>query len=275
MSFTDHMQRNRFELKYIIDERRARGVRDFLKQYMVRDPNARAELQWAYPIYSIYLDSPQLDLYGATVCGHKNRFKLRARYYDGKVTSPVFFEIKRRVNDVIFKDRAGIRRQSVKRLLRGAVPTRDDLIDPGNPEAFAALKEFCRLATSLGATGRAIVAYTREAYNSPENDDVRVTFDRKVAGSWYDDSLPIEAALRTDRAWVYPEIEPGQVEPGVVLELKFTGCYPRWMESLAASFDLYRTCMAKYVASVEALGPAEHGIRRERWVSGQRRESLV
>lgn len=272
MSFVDHMQRNRFELKYIIDERRARGVRDFIRTYLVRDRFARPELEWAYPIYSVYLDSPSLDLYNATLCGHKNRFKLRARYYDDDPASPVFFEIKRRVNDVILKDRAAVRRSSAMRLLRGGAPARDDLLDPGDREAYGAVWEFCRLAAALGATGRTIVAYTREAWNARENDDVRVTFDRKVAGSWYDDALPVGEALRVDRPWVFPPVDNGV---GVVLELKFTGCYPRWMEELVASFDLYRTCMAKYVSCVMEMGPRGGGIRRERWVAHQRREVLL
>jgi hypothetical protein len=272
MPFTDHMQRNRFELKYIIDERRAQGVRDFIRPYLVHDRFARPELEWAYPIYSIYLDSPSLDLYNATMCGHKNRFKLRARYYDDRPESPVFFEIKRRVNDVILKDRAAVRRSCVKGLLRGAVPRRDDLVEPGDPAAYASLREFCRLAACLGATGRTIVAYTREAWNAKDNDDLRITFDRKIAGSWFDDRPPLAEALRVDRPWVYPPIDNGV---GVVLELKFTGCYPRWMEQLTSAFDLYRVCMAKYVNCVMAMGPRDGGLRHERWVAQQRREVLT
>src|SRR5689334_18934733 len=133
------MQRNRFELKYRIDERRARGVRDFIRSYMVRDRYARPEIGGCYPIYSVYLDSPGLALYSATLHGLKNRFKLRARYYDDRPQSPVFFEIKRRVNDVILKERAPIRRASVKRLLAGSPPDAADLYDQGDPDALHAL----------------------------------------------------------------------------------------------------------------------------------------
>src|SRR2546429_3760526 len=131
MPFHDHMQRNRFELKYVIDERTASGVRDFIRPYLVRDRFARAELGWTYPIYSVYLDSPGLRLFQGTVEGHANRFKLRARYYDERPESPVFLEIKRHANDVVFKKRAGIRRESVERLLGAAAPQprRADLID--------------------------------------------------------------------------------------------------------------------------------------------------
>ena len=44
-----------------------------------------------------------------------------------------------------------------------------------------------------------------------------------------------------------------------MLELKFTGTYPRWMQELVASCDLYRICMAKYVHCVVAMGPRSIG----------------
>lgn len=272
MPFTDHMQRNRFELKYVIGERTARGVRDFIRPYMVHDRFARPEIGWAYPIYSVYLDSPALDLFNATVCGHKNRFKLRARYYTDKPGAAVFLEIKRRVNDIILKERAAVHRFAVPRLLAGAAaPDRTDLLDPDDPEAFNALQQFCHLRHAVHATGRTIVAYVREAWNAPDNDDVRLTFDRKIAGSWFDESLPIDQSLRVDRPWVYPPIE-GE---GVVLELKFNGRFPGWMRELVCAFDLYRTCMAKYVNCVMALGPRAHGRWRDRRAPQERREVLV
>src|SRR5207249_3122902 len=150
---------------------------------------ARGELSWAYPIYSVYLDSPGLGLFQGTVEGHANRFKLRARYYDERPDSPVFLEIKRHTNDVVFKKRAGIRREAMERLMAGgaaAQPRRADLIDEGDPEAWRALAHFCELRAAIDAEPRAIVAYMREAWNAKENDDVRVTFDRRVSGSWYD-----------------------------------------------------------------------------------------
>jgi SPX domain protein involved in polyphosphate accumulation len=228
-------------------------------------------LAYAYPIYSVYVDGPSLDLFNATVSGHKNRFKLRARYYDDKPTSPVFFEIKRRVNDIILKERAPVRRQAVKRLLAGGPPDRSDLCDANDVESFAALQEFCRLQRTINGVGRTIVAYTREAWNAPDNDDIRVTFDRKIAGAWFDDALPIEEALRVNRAWVYPPIQYGEV----VLELKFTGRYPLWMEDLCKCFDLYRACMAKYVNCVMSLGPQAHGRYRDRRLPPERMETLI
>jgi len=54
-----------------------------------------------------------------TINGIKNRYKLRLRYYDTNAKSPVFFEIKRRMNNCILKQRGGVRQEFVAYLLSG------------------------------------------------------------------------------------------------------------------------------------------------------------
>src|SRR5207237_2622589 len=117
MAFDHQLMRSRFELKYIIDEPTARGVRDFARSYLQRDEHAVPAMGHAYPIYSIYLDSPGWSFYNATLQGMKNRYKLRIRYYNDHPKSPVFFEIKWRVQGVILKDRACVNRESVRELV--------------------------------------------------------------------------------------------------------------------------------------------------------------
>ncbi len=122
MAFQHKMQRNRFEFKYLIDERCAHDVRNFARSHLVRDEFARAEMKWAYPTHSVYLDGPGLPLYQATVQGHKNRYKLRLRYYSEAESAPVFFEIKRRISDIVLKDRALVKRDRALRIMAGERP---------------------------------------------------------------------------------------------------------------------------------------------------------
>src|SRR4051812_45650657 len=129
MASRRHFDTSRYELKYLIDDRHARGVRDFIRPYVQRDRYALPHMAYSYPIYSIYLDAPGMMLYRATTDGHKNRYKLRVRYYDQDPKTPVFFEIKRRVGDVIIKERVAARKACVQRLLApGGWPTQDDLM---------------------------------------------------------------------------------------------------------------------------------------------------
>jgi hypothetical protein len=156
--------------------------------------------------------------------------------------NPVFFEIKGRANDVILKERAAVRRSSVARILNRPYPERTDLLK-FDAKNWATLERFCDLKTSIGATGRAFVSYLREAYVSPCDDSVRVTFDRNISAGNYYKTLNVKPL----EAWLQPPIE------GVVLELKFTDRFPHWMRDLVRSFNLWRGSMAKYVFCAESL----------------------
>jgi SPX domain protein involved in polyphosphate accumulation len=234
------LQTNRFELKYIVHPDLIPQIREFVRPHLALDEYARPELGNAYEIHSLYVDSPDLALCEATVQGHKNRFKLRIRFYDEDPKQPVFFEIKKRVNDIIQKERAAVRRDAVLRLLNKKWPDASDLVDP-NPKNFATLERFCSLRDLLNADGRVFVSYVREAYVSPNDEQIRITFDHQLQASHYDRTL----RMFQIHAWHQPRVE------GVVLELKFCDRFPFWMHELVQEFNLQRTVMAKYVACVE------------------------
>jgi hypothetical protein len=244
---------SRFELKYVIPEDCARACRDFARSYLVPDPHADPAKGYSYPIHSVYLDDPACSLARGTIDGLKNRFKLRVRYYDSKPASPVFFEIKRRVNDVILKERAMVCRAEATRLLAGEWPESADLVNPANQRHLHALHRFCDLALRIRAQGCAIVSYQREAWVSPDNEAIRVTFDRHLVATPFTGELlegDFERGLR-------PQIG------GVVLELKFTDRYPGWMRELVRVFNLRRTSLPKYVECLYSLdGRRMAGARR-------------
>jgi hypothetical protein len=200
-------------------------------------------MHYAYPIYSLYLDDPGMALYRASFQGQKNRFKLRIRYYAYNGNSPLFCEIKRRVNDVVLKRRAVIRREALHRLLAGEPPRIADLHDETDGESYETLHEFIRLRNALHAEPKMILYYEREAWVAPEDDNVRITFDREAGAAHYADTL--EPA----------KFESARVEP-VVLELKFDDRFPLWMRELARACNLYRTKMGKYVQCVEQIPPS-------------------
>jgi SPX domain protein involved in polyphosphate accumulation len=237
----DHRhQRSRYELKYLIDEPCARQVRDFVRSHLRRDPHARAAMRYSYPIYSLYLDDPGMGMFRAVLQGQKNRFKLRVRYYDHNGGSPLFCEIKRRVNEVILKRRAIIRRQALPGLLARCCPRPDDLSDPADIESLDVLREFFNLRNALHAEPRIIICYEREAWVSPEDENVRITFDRNAAAAHYAHSLE-------PQKWQDAKL------PSVILELKFDDRFPLWMRELVQSFNLYRTTMGKYVHCVQQV----------------------
>src|SRR6266516_5333654 len=175
----DKMQQQRFELKYIIKEDVAGAVRDFVSSYLEIDEYGATLPNFSYPVHSLYLDSDELHLYQTTINGDKNRFKLRLRFYDNRSAAPIFFEIKRRMNTIISKQRGGVRRDAVDWLLAGHLPEPAHLVSR-DPRQLVALQNFSKLMHAARARPKAHITYLREAWISPRDNSVRVTLDREV-----------------------------------------------------------------------------------------------
>jgi hypothetical protein len=244
----DKMQRQRFELKYRLTEELAPQVREFVSSYLELDENGVGKPDYSYPVHSLYLDSDTLTTYWATVNGDRNRFKLRLRFYNDDPASPVFFEIKRRVDNVIFKQRAGVRKAAVPGLLAGQWPASEHLLSDESKQGTA-IQRFLELMQGLGASPKVHVGYQREAWIDPRGSHVRVTFDRHVQA----EAAPT-AQFHTDM--VHPVQTFGRQ---VILELKFTNFFPLWFRALVERFDLVRAGAAKYCEAVERIGPHKLG----------------
>lgn len=251
MPYRHRLQASRFELKYVIDEARALGVREFISSHLEPDEHVRQSTNDSYSVHSLYLDSPDLVLYRQTACGAKNRFKLRIRFYDGNPDGPAFLEIKRRVTDVICKERAAVRRAAVESLVDGRWPDASHLMGENNDaKSISALQNFCSLCESVGAAARIYVCYLREAYVCPDSDQVRVTFDRQLLGSpFHRDTCLIPPAEGS-----VPDVG------GVILELKFTDRFPPWMREMVQAFNLQRRSVPKYNMCIEAMGLEPRGV---------------
>ncbi len=233
----DHtLMASRYELKYLLSNSTALRVRQFVRQYLELDEYGQGQPDLAYPVHSLYLDSDDWTLYHRSLNGDKNHFKLRVRYYDERPTTPVFFEIKRRMKDVILKQRCGVKRGGETDVLAGRFPPERQLVS-NSAEDCQALHRFLELMSRVEARPQMHVAYRREAYVNPVNNEVRVTFDRSVQ------AVPRPGGeLRTqmDRPLVC-------TTDLVILELKFTDRFPNWFRDLVETFDCFQSGAAKYV----------------------------
>ncbi len=108
--------RSRYECKYLIAPAAACEVRRFIRPFTQPDKHAARRPNHRSAVSSLYLDSRDLALYAQTVAGEKARFKLRVRTYSDDPASPAFFEVKKKLNNVILKRRADSRR--LRRLAR-------------------------------------------------------------------------------------------------------------------------------------------------------------
>ena len=239
----DRMQSQRFEQKYLVDEETALKIRTFVQGYLELDEYGEGKPNFSYPVHSLYLDTPDFRLARETINGNKNRYKLRIRFYNSNPDTPVFFEIKRRMNNIIMKQRGGVRHDAVEWLLAGHLPDPAHLISK-DPRQLVALQNFCTLAQTIHASPKVHIAYLREAYVHPTNNAVRVTLDRLVSA----DPEPTARMSTEMRNPVYP------FGKDVILELKFTNHFPNWFRDLVQAFGCMQCGAAKYVEGSEDIG---------------------
>lgn len=239
----DKLQPQRFELKYLVNEDVALAMRDFVRSYLVPDEFASKSATFSYPNHSLYLDSDNLSIYWDVINGNKNRYKLRLRFYDDDPASPIFFEIKRRSDNAILKERGAVRREFVPTLLAGQLPAPGHLVS-SHPKHLTALQNFCRLMHDSGARPKTHVFYTREAWMSAEDNSVRVTFDRDVYSGPHTEPIVATTLRNPVKPW-------GDL---VILELKFTGRFPNWFFEMVRLFNAMQCGVAKYAEGVALLG---------------------
>lgn len=238
----ERMQAARFELKYIISERTAEQIRQYVGSFLELDKHARGKPNLSYPVHSLYLDSEEMRTYWDTINSTKNRFKLRLRFYGEDPETPIFLEIKRRIDSCIQKQRAAVQREVVGMILRGQLPP-PQMVLSHEPRHTLALQNFCRMVQEMRAGPKMRVAYFREAYLPRTDNSARLTMDRQVSS---EPTSMLQLSGRMER----PLLVWGNA---VVLELKFTNRYPNWFEDLVRTFELKRCGAAKYADGVSLL----------------------
>lgn len=248
----DTMFSCRYELKYRIRETKARAIAQYIQSYIAADAYARKRPGHEYPVSSLYFDSDLLHLCNETIDGKKNRFKLRIRCYDDNPESMCFFELKRRINTVILKDRARIPKSQIENALTG-----NKIDAPLYKKDKKALNQFCLYVGNLRARPVVMVRYMRQAFEDDSSNRVRITFDRQL-----DYRATRRPFVTTNgHGWFNVPMD------FVILEIKFTDRYPYWLTEMVKIFDLKQTAMSKYVSSIKQSCCA--GFSAPVYLSGQ------
>ncbi len=232
----------RYELKYRITELQAQLIREYIKPIVPLDKYSAIAPKHSYDISSLYLDSSVLTLFSETIEGKCNRFKLRARGYDDNPDSPIFFEVKRRLNRVIVKSRFKAQKKDLKPFLM------DNITPPSQPgqddKDLHQFLTYCRLMKAKPIT---LVKYKREAYETTAKNRVRITFDRELCCQQMS-----EPVIKVNG----PGWKPVKIN-FVILEIKFTSNYPSWLSNMIKMFNLNVSSMSKYCSSVKTI-PGYH-----------------
>ena len=203
-----------------------------------------------YTVRSIYFDTPELECYFQKLAGVKRRNKVRLRGYNGNAdTGTVFFEIKKNVDEPLYKNRAPMSFAAAKNLLKGE-PV-EECIQPSDkaPQALENARRFLYHIHARKMRPVVTVIYEREPYQGILKDrlnDLRITFDKHL------------------RAVAYPMLEelfeekhpmPAD-ERFFILEVKFNQYLPSWVKLVIASLGLKKVPASKYVICMDAVREA-------------------
>ncbi|KAF4407121.1 MULTISPECIES: polyphosphate polymerase domain-containing protein [Streptomyces] len=232
---------NRYEIKYLVPVEESVGLRDEFARRMDRDLHSPVG---GYGVWSLYYDTPELRFYWEKIEGLKFRRKLRVRHYGdpSAITddSPVFVEVKQRVNRVTQKRRVRLPYGTARRLCDGR-----ELVGHA-PEERPFVAEVLELLVRLDLRATAVTGYQREALVGRDADTgLRVTFDRRVRGRDRDFHL---GAAAENRFTIPPRL--------CVMEVKANERVPYWVTDLTARRNLQVVRVSKYCQSIEAYGKA-------------------
>jgi hypothetical protein len=226
-------QIDRFEMKYLVHSELVPELRKFIAPFVKPDKHAVGDPP-SYTATTLQLDSINSTLHYAKQRDADARFKLRIRTYgcDGK--APYFFELKRKIQDKIYKSRAVVQAADYCKEL--VVNPKQMVCLHDNSEQMNLL-EFIRLNKIIGGIPAIYIRYERECYVGLGKTYSRVTIDRGMRyrpamNSW-------EFPLRATK-WYNMDSATAQSRDysGAMLELKSSSELPHWMKECIERFNL-------------------------------------
>lgn len=184
-----------------------------------------------YPICSIYFDTDDYRLIRASLEKPVYKEKLRLRSYGApsRMEDPVFLELKKKYKGVVYKRRVDMSLGECR-----------DYFDYGlRPESDGQILHEIDWFQQLWKTSpKVFLRYDRIALFSPEDPQLRVTFDHNLC--WRDTQLQLSCG-----DWGHPLLT-GSQRDHIPMEIKVPGSMPLWMCSILDHAEAFPTSFSKY-----------------------------
>lgn len=211
----------RYEMKYLLSGAQT----DFLRRRLAG--RMKIDEYGLTSIASLYYDTPDARLIRASLEKPEFKEKLRVRSYGlATETSPVFLELKRKYDGVVYKRRVQSTIPQVEGFFAGEN-------GPGGSEQIqrelAWFRDF--YGTLLPAC---LVVYDRTAYFEP-GGEARLTIDRKPR--YRTEDLTLTRSMDG-----YPLLDEGWT----VLEIKVQGAMPLWLSETLSEGGIFKSSFSKY-----------------------------
>ena len=211
----------RYEMKYLLDRSQTDYILKKLEGHMQIDEYGLTS------IASLYYDTPDARLIRSSIEKPAFKEKIRLRSYGlATETSPVFLELKRKYDDVVYKRRVPSTIPEIGRFFAG------ENITGGDEQIRKELTYFRDFYKTL--VPACLIIYDRTAYFEP-GGDLRLTIDYKPRYRTEDLTL-------TKSMDGLPLLKSGWS----ILEVKVQGAMPLWLSAALSEGWIFKNSFSKY-----------------------------
>lgn len=221
-----NMRFKRYELKFIIESTQREALLKAMEGHLALDSFGHSEIR------NIYYDTDSWRLIRRSIEKPWYKEKLRVRSY-GQSTddSPVFIELKKKYEKVVYK-----RRLSLPYLKAMDGLCSDNVLNVAESDRQVAL-EIENFKSFYGPSlhPAMLLSYEREAFYPIDGVDFRLTIDENLL--WRVGEIDLRAPIGGQ--FILP---PEQM----ILELKTPGGLPIWVTRFLSAQRIYKTSFSKY-----------------------------
>jgi len=234
--------KNRYELKYVLDLKTyysiLRDIEIFCKKDVYGGQSGK------YKVISLYFDTANLKFFWEKIDGEERRTKLRLRTYKHmdismKSKHDTFIELKKKINQNVMKKRALIDLNHAEEFIR-TMKFNHNLMKDMDENQKETIAEAEYLHSKFKLKPHIVVSYTRQAFVSKDNLNLRITFDSNIKYRKNDFSLNTKY---TDKYVLPPDM--------VIMEIKYSDYLPHLVVQIIQKHCCNVQAFSKYCNGVQ------------------------
>ena len=219
----------RFELKYLLTRAQKELILAAMAGRMVPDKHGAATIR------NLYYDTDRYLLVRRSIEKPAYKEKLRVRSYRAAgPDDPVFVELKKKYDSVVYKRRISLPAEAAQTWLTGQSPC------PVPGQIPNEIDHALQLYQTLQP--RIFLSYRREAFYAADDPNFRVTFDDQILARR-------EALTLAENPWGTPLLP----EDRVLMEIKCAGGIPLWLTTVLSREKIFKTSFSKYGTAYKTL----------------------